>query len=110
MWLLGFELLTFGRAVGCSYPLSHLASPQSDLLSANPKLFVLFAVFSTVIQSYYFTLTDSKVNDVAVLQISLRLRWVLLLGNLEVNVFNPDTNTTAVTCGLDVHLRVGDFV
>ena len=28
MWLLGFELLTFGRAVGCSYPLSHLTSPR----------------------------------------------------------------------------------
>ena len=28
MWLLGFELRTFGRAVGCSYPLSHLTSPQ----------------------------------------------------------------------------------
>jgi hypothetical protein len=27
MWLLEFELLTFGRAVGCSYPLSHLTSP-----------------------------------------------------------------------------------
>jgi hypothetical protein len=27
MWLLGFELLTFGRAVGCSYSLSHLTSP-----------------------------------------------------------------------------------
>jgi hypothetical protein len=27
MWLLGFELPTFGRAVGCSYPLSHLTSP-----------------------------------------------------------------------------------
>jgi hypothetical protein len=29
MWLLGFELWTFGRAVGCSYPLSHLTSPDS---------------------------------------------------------------------------------
>jgi hypothetical protein len=28
MWLLGFELRTFGRAVGCSYPLSHLTSPR----------------------------------------------------------------------------------
>jgi hypothetical protein len=28
MWLLGFELWTFGRAVGCSYPLSHLTSPD----------------------------------------------------------------------------------
>jgi hypothetical protein len=27
MWLLGFELQTFGSAVGCSYPLSHLTSP-----------------------------------------------------------------------------------
>jgi hypothetical protein len=27
MSLLGFELRTFGRAVGCSYPLSHLTSP-----------------------------------------------------------------------------------
>jgi hypothetical protein len=27
MWLLGFELQTFGRAVGCTYPLSHLTSP-----------------------------------------------------------------------------------
>jgi hypothetical protein len=27
MWLLGFELRTFGRAVGCSYLLSHLTSP-----------------------------------------------------------------------------------
>jgi hypothetical protein len=26
MWLLGFELRTFGRAVGCSYLLSHLTS------------------------------------------------------------------------------------
>jgi hypothetical protein len=28
MWLLGFELRTFGRAIGCSYPLSHLTSPS----------------------------------------------------------------------------------
>jgi hypothetical protein len=32
MWLLGFELWTFGRAVGCSYPLSHLASPPRQAL------------------------------------------------------------------------------
>jgi hypothetical protein len=29
--LLGFELRTFGRAVGCSYPLSHLTSPKKVL-------------------------------------------------------------------------------
>jgi hypothetical protein len=38
MWLLGFELLTFRRAVGCSYPLSHLTSPQSVLLTTEPFL------------------------------------------------------------------------
>nr|AAR87822.1 unknown [Mus musculus] len=32
MWLLGFELWTFGRAVGCSYPLSHLTSPPISFL------------------------------------------------------------------------------
>jgi hypothetical protein len=31
MWLLGFELWTFGRAVGCSNPLSHLTSPRDSL-------------------------------------------------------------------------------
>jgi hypothetical protein len=30
MWLLGFELWTFGRAVGRSYPLSHRTSPLVD--------------------------------------------------------------------------------
>jgi hypothetical protein len=35
MWLLGFELLTFGRAVGCSYPLSHLTSPLYLLMVEN---------------------------------------------------------------------------
>jgi hypothetical protein len=32
MWLLGFELRTFGRAVGCSYPLSRLTSPRRLLI------------------------------------------------------------------------------
>jgi hypothetical protein len=38
MWLLGFELQTSGRAVGCSYPLSHLTSPHihSLLLPLTP--------------------------------------------------------------------------
>jgi hypothetical protein len=34
MWLLGFELWTFGRAVGCSNPLSHLTSPIVVLLNS----------------------------------------------------------------------------
>jgi hypothetical protein len=33
MWLLGFELWTFRRAVGCSYPLSHLTSPSALTLN-----------------------------------------------------------------------------
>jgi hypothetical protein len=35
MWLLGFELRTFGRAVGCSYPLSHLTSPRYFKVERN---------------------------------------------------------------------------
>jgi hypothetical protein len=37
MWLLGFELRTFGRAVGCSYPLSHLINPSLVLLKEKIK-------------------------------------------------------------------------
>ena len=40
MWLLGFEQ-TFGRAVGCSYLLSHLTSPTLDLLKTNKQLGVV---------------------------------------------------------------------
>jgi hypothetical protein len=40
MWLLGFELWTFGRAVGCSYPLSHL-NPQSQKQKINEDTEVL---------------------------------------------------------------------
>ena len=37
MWLLGFELWTFGRAVGCSYPLSHLTSPDNVAIAGEQK-------------------------------------------------------------------------
>jgi hypothetical protein len=43
MWLLGFELRTFGRAVGCSYPLSHLTSPRVCISSTLG--FYMFALF-----------------------------------------------------------------
>jgi hypothetical protein len=35
MWLLGFELLAFRRAVGCSYPPSHLSSPPKSYITAK---------------------------------------------------------------------------
>jgi hypothetical protein len=38
MWLLGFELRTFGRAVGCSYPLSHLTSPVLFFETVLPSI------------------------------------------------------------------------
>jgi hypothetical protein len=41
MWLLGFELWTFGRAVGCSYPLSHLTSPILVFLALG-KPFIIY--------------------------------------------------------------------
>jgi hypothetical protein len=40
MWLLGFELWTFGRAVGCSNPLSHLTSPR---LFLNSEIYSLLS-------------------------------------------------------------------
>jgi hypothetical protein len=41
MWLLGFELWTFGRTVGCSYPLSHLTSPLTLILKETSDAGVL---------------------------------------------------------------------
>jgi hypothetical protein len=35
MWLLGFELRTFGSAVGWSYQLSHLTSPKEQFLNRS---------------------------------------------------------------------------
>jgi hypothetical protein len=46
MWLLGFELWTFGRAVGCSYPLSHLTSPQ---LLFKKDLFIIISKYTVVV-------------------------------------------------------------
>jgi hypothetical protein len=40
MWLLGFELWTFVRTVGCSYPLSHLTSPAFTIFYYYIYLFV----------------------------------------------------------------------
>jgi hypothetical protein len=37
MWLLGFELRTFGRAVRCSYLLSHLTSLERGYLNEKKK-------------------------------------------------------------------------
>jgi hypothetical protein len=61
MWLLGFELLTFGRAVGCSYPLSHLTSPQymflARLLNVG-RLYLHVLMFNSVllVNMYFFAL------------------------------------------------------
>jgi hypothetical protein len=63
MWLLGFELWTFGRGVGCSYPLSHLTSPGFFFNFFLEKRFIYFMYMSTLslssdtpeegIESYY---------------------------------------------------------
>jgi hypothetical protein len=51
MWLLGFELWTFGRAVGCSYPLSHLTSPPPPffIFETGFKLFRLIRFINLLI-------------------------------------------------------------
>jgi hypothetical protein len=58
MWLLGFELWTFGRAVGCSYLLSHLTSPQNFY-------FILFIYF------FWFFQTGFLCVALAVLELTL---------------------------------------
>ena len=77
MWLLGFELRTFGRTVGCSYPLSHLTSPNK---------FLLIACSATSLASYsvlkwsaevvataaaHYTRPAEVVNIAAVIQLQL---------------------------------------
>jgi hypothetical protein len=73
MWLLGFELLNFRRAVGCSYPLSHLTSPPdlnfgvcgynviSNGPSSNPSrvarpylAMISFKIFATTLAISFF--------------------------------------------------------
>lgn len=87
-------------------------SKKSDFMFAKCKLPVFFAMsfhYDTELL-LYTSFTDST-NNVGVLQISLNLRWaLLLLGYSVVNASNPDTNKIAVTCGLDVYLSVRDFV
>jgi hypothetical protein len=57
MWLLGFELWTFGRAVGCSYPLSHLTSPLLKLFSCGFFFFChSFAEVTNTLQKVTITL------------------------------------------------------
>jgi hypothetical protein len=51
MWLLGFELRTFGRAVGCSYPLSHLSSPAILFHFKTGVLCIALAVLELTLQT-----------------------------------------------------------
>jgi hypothetical protein len=55
MWLLGFELLTFGRAVGCSYPLSHLTSPNTGIFEQGSEVF--FTLKLQEMQKLFFSNT-----------------------------------------------------
>jgi len=52
MWLLGFELRTFGRAVECSYPLSHLTSP---LLFLYTLMFCLHIYLCKSVRSWLYS-------------------------------------------------------
>jgi hypothetical protein len=54
MWLLGFELRTFRRAVGCSYPLSHLTSPNLQFLN-NKVLIYMYIILNLYIYIHIHT-------------------------------------------------------
>jgi hypothetical protein len=61
MWLLGFELRTFGRAVGCSYPLSHLTSPEREFLKYLYRYIRTFAcVYACVPHVVYLVPEEAR--------------------------------------------------
>jgi hypothetical protein len=85
MWLLGFELWTFGRAVGCSYPLSHLTSPLFTFLKNVKKIYIglgdLVSSSGTSKHAIY-THTDKHADIHTFKKIS---------GAVVANAFNPST-------------------
>jgi hypothetical protein len=59
MWLLGFELWTFGRAVGCSYLLSHLTSTPPPFLVMTLPYFMLLVACAQVEMAILFCTVQS---------------------------------------------------
>jgi hypothetical protein len=71
MWLLGFELWTFGRAVRCPYPLSHLTTPKK-----------IFLIQSQPWASVARTLRQVWSPETAILVLVIHLPYSNALGNL----------------------------
>jgi hypothetical protein len=85
MWLLGFELWTFGRAVGCSYPLSHLTSPWSHFFRQNFQnqaqagQQTRFLPFSSRLE----TVTSCSSHGLRLFPRVLSVGWLFPCGNLD---------------------------
>jgi hypothetical protein len=85
MWLLGFELWTFGRAVGCSYPLSHLTSPYLFsflylVLEIEPWASCMLGKYLTLFLALTLILTlEPKAASVWLWLAAAKPLWVILL-------------------------------
>jgi hypothetical protein len=62
MWLLGFELRTFGRAVGCSYPLSHLTSPMVSFICTKKNVIKSFKTVFGLFQMHLSNMEKSRLK------------------------------------------------
>jgi hypothetical protein len=75
MWLLGFELRTFGRAVGCSYPLSHLTSPRTPFTIVTKNIKYLGVTLTKEVKDLYDKIFKSQKKEIEDLR-----RWKDLPG------------------------------
>jgi hypothetical protein len=131
MWLLGFELRTFGRAVGCSYPLSHLTSPSilaltrlaESVVTGNNRLQLLFVfpcyLILWMFEFWHFRLKQSlyeELGDIAILIILLSVKgfdnklnqeeiffivWKSLCGVWDVSSLDWECSFSEPLSGLD---------
>ena len=80
MWLLGFELGTFGRAVGCSYPLSHLTSPRTAF---NARFclsyFCDFLCEFSILYKFWSSFSFSKIESHGGSNISIVFTYIFVL-------------------------------
>jgi hypothetical protein len=105
MWLLGFELWTFRRAVGCSYPLSHLTSPNTTCLSIRIST-ILYWCSLTVLHICFLNLFDAFLE--AVIHLSALSYFINChLHNVAEN--NPTCQSQIIKLSCPLRLMTNDI-